>query len=182
MVYETAGMGERKIMPVKGRQMQPREIAELCHNAGWRDEDLVVAVAVCLSESGGYPLAWHDNLDSTTGVIKSRDVGLFQINIPGDAIGTEREEALYDPIANVATAMQYWKGRKWQPWYGYTNGYATSTEWWHWSTTKLVWVPTGRYLHRAVRGVSNYYARKFGLDPVPFLDYYSIPKKPVNGA
>ena len=156
-------------MPVTGKPFQPRELAELCHNGGFRDEDLIMAVAVCLSESGGYPRAWNDNhklitdtkagdivanielyyhftiLNPATGkvrldngeietypvtveVITSRDVGLFQINIPARDMGTDREDALYDVVANVATARQYWQTRGWQPWYGWVNGYATATE------------------------------------------------------
>lgn len=165
-------------MPIEGKPLQPRALAELFYEAGWRDTPLVEAVAVCLSESGGYPIAWHDNLDSQ-GNVTSRDVGLMQINIPAADIGTSVEKDLYDVTANVTRARAMYVQRGWEPWYGYTNGYATSTDWWHWSTTRSAWVPTGRYLHRAIRGVANYFAVKYGLSPVPFTDYYSIPSAPT---
>lgn len=44
-----------------GKQLMPQDIAKLCHAQGWRDLDLVIAVATCLSESGGYDEAYHDN-------------------------------------------------------------------------------------------------------------------------
>lgn len=167
-------------MPVTGIPIQPRELARLCHEiGGWVDTELVVAVAVCLSESGGYVRAWHDNLDSD-GKLLSRDIGLFQINIPASAVGTAVEEDLYDIENNLNRARSLYDNRGWQPWFGWVNGYATSTEWWHWSDTKKLWVPTGRYLHRAVRGVANFYAVHFGLEPRPFTDYWKIPDKPTE--
>jgi len=166
-------------MPVSGTRMQERDVAALCYDAGWRDLHLIEAVAVCLSESGGYPHAWHDNL-ADDGSVKSRDVGLFQINIPADQIGTDSESHLYDPVFNVSVARDYYERRGWQPWYGYTNGYAMATEWWHWSESKQAWVAPGRYLHRAIRGVANFFALKLGVtDPKPFTDYYKLPPKPT---
>ena len=142
---------------LRGEQVKPRELARLCHDRGWRDSDLVVAVATCLSESQGYDRAFNDNVDAETGKTKSRDVGLFQINIPGREVGGDYEQSLYDPGINVDVAFRYWTGRGFQPWYGYTKGYATDP------------LAKGQYIQRAVRGVANFYAMEFGLEPKPFF-------------
>lgn len=154
-------------MPLPGKAMEPRDIAKLCHETGWRDLELVVAVAVCLSESNGYPLAYHDN----QGKNPSRDVGLFQINIPHEQVGTGFEKNLYDIEVNAQRARNLYIRRQWEPWYGYTNGYALSTKWYR-DDGK----PSGRYLQRAVRGVANFYAEHFELDPVPLFSRLKAPK------
>src|ERR1041384_5099833 len=100
-------------------------IAELCYVGGWRDLNLIKAVATCLSESGGYQFAYHDNVDAH-GTILSRDVGLFQINIPAKQIDTAAEHDLYGVANNLARARSLFVARGFQPWYGYTLGHATS--------------------------------------------------------
>lgn len=154
-------------MPLPGKAMEPREIARLCHEAGWRDLELVKAVAVCLSESAGYPLAYHDN----AGDRPSRDVGLFQINIPYEKVGTPYEKDLYAVEANIARARGLYETRGWQPWYGFTNGYALSTDWY-----RPDGKASGRYLMKALRGVANFQAEHFKVSPVPLFKRPSPPK------
>lgn len=157
-------------MPVAGKRLMPREIASLCYRHGWTDtKDLVVAVAVCLSESNGYPRAWNDNV--VDGVVKSRDLGLFQLNHPAKVIGTAAEENMYIPGWNVQAARQhylraidyYGADFGWKPWYGWLDGYATDPAWWVKSRKTGRWFKPGRYLHRALRGVANFQAAEFGV-------------------
>jgi hypothetical protein len=157
-------------VPLAGHQHQPRDIAALCWDHGWRDLELVHAVAVCLAESQGYDRAFHDNTGDG-GQVTSRDVGMFQINIPAVLIGTAAEEALYDPQANVERARLLFDARGWQPWVAWNSGIAMDTAWY-----RADGKPTGRYPHRAVRGVANFYAVRAGLTPTPFTDYYKVPK------
>ena len=100
---------------LRGKQLQPKDIARLCHGQGWIGAaDLVTAVAVCLSESQGYMRAFNDNV--VDGEIKSRDCGLFQINIAADRIGSDEEERLFaDANYNVARAWDLWERRGFQP-------------------------------------------------------------------
>jgi hypothetical protein len=126
---------------LKGKQLEPRYIAELCFNQGWKGAvELNEAVMVCLSESQGYTHAVNDNVKDD--VVTSRDCGIFQINIPASQIGSSSEMKLYDPVENVRRAWLLYQDRKWQPWYGFTNEvYLRDT-----------------YLKRATRGVGNFMA------------------------
>ena len=164
-------------MPYAGKTLLPREIAELCAPY-WGGAGLVKAVATCLGESHGSIGAWHDNLDDS-GKIKSRDCGIFQVNIPARAVGTADEDNLrtesmdpmiWRPVAegNVAEAHnlynQPWTRndkpakREWQPWVAYTTGWATFPEWWVWARPTLDhWAATGRYVQQAIVGVANYH-------------------------
>ena len=48
--------------------------------------------------------------------------------------------------------------RQLQPWVAYTSGWALYPEAWAWSKVLPdTWVATGRYLHKAIRGVANYH-------------------------
>lgn len=203
-------------------QIQPRQIAELAYVHGWRDKNLIIAVAVCLSESDGYVNAFNDNLvllsttkvdqvvanpelyyhmtvlDPVQGtvrledgtvedhppeseVISSRDVGLWEINLPASAIGTPREAGLYDPDANAQAARNLFENRGWDPWVGYTSGVALNPSWWKWSETRQAWVSPGRRLHKAIKGVANFMALEFEIvsEKNMFVDFYKIPAKPT---
>jgi hypothetical protein len=104
----------------------PRPVAKVAHAAGFRDDDLFMAVAICGSESWLYTKAYNDNF--VDGVVISRDVGLWQINIPASQIGTSAETALYDPEHNASAAFWLWKNRGWEPWVGFTsNAYLHNT-------------------------------------------------------
>lgn len=128
---------------LKGKQWQPRDIAALCYEYGWTDaKELVTAVAVCLSESQGYQKAYNENKDEN-GVVKSKDIGLFQINIPGSKIGTDEETALFEDVGyNLERARILYEKRGFQPWYAYT----------------LKVYLRDSYIKRATRGVGNFLA------------------------
>ena len=127
----------------KEARLQPREIAALAYKAGWRDANqLLMAVAVAHAECGGYYLSYNDNLEDGSNKIVSRDVGLFQINMPAQYIGTPREKDLLDPAHNIALAMGLYRDRGWQPWASYNSG--------------VVYDDT--YLSMALMGVVNFIA------------------------
>lgn len=92
-----------------------------------------------------------DTFPTEVMVITSRDVGLFQINIPAVKITTPDENTLYDVDVNVFHAFSLWQAREFQPWYSYTlNVYTRDT-----------------YIKRATRGVGNFFADellKLGTD------------------
>lgn len=156
-------------MPLEGIQHQPRDIAKACFDAGWVNvENLTIAVAVCLAESQGFDRAYNDNVDSN-GTVLSRDVGAFEINIPGSSIGTPLEENLYDFLANVHTARDKWltwsnDGQNpiqgWNHWVAYSGGIALDPN------------AKGHYIHRACRGVGNFLADQMFHIPDPPLLFY----------
>ena len=105
-----------------GVQMQPRKIAQLVYAAGITDfYEIARATSIALAESQGYTRAYNDNFDEN-GKLVSRDVGIFEINIPASQVGTSVEEALYDPATNVAAMKRLHDARGWQPWVAYTSG------------------------------------------------------------
>lgn len=142
---------------LKGRQLTPRELAHLCSDIGFRGENLVKAVATCLSESQGYDEAYHDNVDDN-GKLLSRDVGIFQINIPARMIGSSYERDLVRPSYNARIAYRMWQDRGFQPWHGYTKGIALDPK------------AKGQYIHKAIEGVANYWAWKYGIRPIPWFN------------
>src|SRR5262245_37499426 len=164
---------------LRGRQYQPKEIARLCYKYGWRDKNLIIAVATCLSESDGWDQAYNLNRDDE-GNILSKDCGLFQISIPADKVGSQYESDLFDAEKNVAMARRYFEGREWRPWYGYVNGHALNPDWWRWSDKYQEWRPGGRRIHKAIRGVANFWGEEFGIKSPDrtLVDFYSIPAKP----
>lgn len=110
----------------------------------------------------------------------SRDCGLYQINIPASQIDTTVEDSLrtvstdpadYTPVweTNTRHALslynQPWTNRtlrRWQPWVAYTTGWATFPNWWVWhqdadKNPVGPWLPTGRYIQRAIAGQMNYH-------------------------
>ena len=136
----------------------------------------------------GRKYQWHELRKVT-----SRDVGLGQINIPARDIGTRREAKLYDPKENIRAVRRLFdtreslaRRRRFNPWYAYTNGWATFPEWWVYRSKEAArasgkpreWVPTGRYLHAAIVGVANYYAETYGIRPEPLLQLPDPPPQP----
>ena len=146
-----------------GQQLGPRKLAELAYDAGVIDfKDVARATAIGLAESQGFTRAYNDNVDENGKVI-SRDVGIWEINIPASQIGTSVETNLYDPAQNAAAMARLHAARGWQPWVAYTSSvYLHDT-----------------YLRRASLGVMNMAAEMFVLDaradgqapktPVPML-------------
>ncbi|GAA0235013.1 hypothetical protein GCM10010492_37430 [Saccharothrix mutabilis subsp. mutabilis] len=104
-------------------RLSPEQIARHAHDAGFRGEDLTIAVAVALAESGGDPRAHND-------VPPDDSYGLWQINMLGSLgparrreFGLESDRELFDPAENAKAANRIsGDGRSWTPWSTYTNG------------------------------------------------------------
>lgn len=103
--------------------LSPERIARHAHDAGFRGQDLTIAVAVALAESGGDPRAHNATPPDDS-------YGLWQINMLG-ALGPERRREyglksnaeLFDPAENAKAANKIsGDGRSWTPWSTYTNG------------------------------------------------------------
>ncbi|WP_367137656.1 type VII secretion target [Saccharothrix sp. HUAS TT1] len=104
-------------------ELSPERIARHAHDAGFRGEDLTIAVAVALAESGGDPRAHNPNPPDNS-------YGLWQINMLGSMgparrreFGLESNRELFDPQENARAAYKIsGDGRSWTPWSTYTNG------------------------------------------------------------
>jgi len=104
-------------------RLSPERIARHAHDAGFRGEDLTIAVAVALAESGGDPRAHNPTPPDDS-------YGLWQINVLGSlgparrrelGLGSDRE--LFDPAVNAAAARRIsGDGRSWTAWSTYTSG------------------------------------------------------------
>ncbi len=104
-------------MPLAGEQLTIKEALAICSVFGFKDKELVTAVAVMWAESGRYTEAWHDNLDAD-GSVSSVDRGLFQINSKHQMSGDP-----FDPKRNVSYAFQLSEqGKDWTPWVAYNSG------------------------------------------------------------
>jgi Lysozyme like domain len=108
--------------------LQPRQVADLAYLHGFAEAtNLATIAAICFAESQAGVRAWHDNLDADGNVL-SRDVGLWQINIPASEIGTATEEELYDPNTNCSHARELYLAkidggiRAFTPWAAYNSG------------------------------------------------------------
>ncbi|MEU4806075.1 type VII secretion target [Actinosynnema sp. NPDC023587] len=104
-------------------RLSPEQIARHAHDAGFRGEDLTIAVAVALAESGGDPRAHNPRPPDDS-------YGLWQINMLG-ALGPARrrelglasDRELFDPRENAKAANRIsGDGRSWTPWSTYTSG------------------------------------------------------------
>ncbi|MGB3442711.1 MAG: transglycosylase SLT domain-containing protein [Actinophytocola sp.] len=104
-------------------KLSPAEIAGYAHDAGFRGQDLTVAVAVALAESGGDPRAHNP-------VPPDNSYGLWQINMIGslgparrDQFDLDGNRELFDPEENAKAAWAIsGKGDSFQPWTTYTSG------------------------------------------------------------
>lgn len=104
-------------------KLSPAQIAEYAHDAGFRGQDLTVAVAVALAESGGDPKAHNP-------VPPDNSYGLWQINMHGNLGPARRDEfdldgnrELFDPEENAKAAWAIsGHGNSFEPWTTYTSG------------------------------------------------------------
>jgi hypothetical protein len=104
-------------------KLSPAQIAEYAHDAGFRGQDLTVAVAVALAESGGDPKAHNP-------VPPDDSYGLWQINMIGslgparrDQFDLDGNRELFDPEENAKAAWAIsGHGNSFQPWTTYTSG------------------------------------------------------------
>lgn len=98
--------------------MTAAEIAEVARRAGFQGQDLRIAVAVALAESGGRPGV------NAAGSEDSR--GLWQIN--NVHFGDLDEDRLYEPFYNARAAHRVWEESKgfrsdpWDAWSTYSAG------------------------------------------------------------
>lgn len=103
-------------------KLTPDQIRGYASAAGFAGDDLNIAVAVALAESGGNPSAHNATPPDNS-------YGLMQINMLG-AMGPERRkkyglksnEDLYDPATNMKVAHGIFKGSGWKAWTTYTRG------------------------------------------------------------
>ncbi|NUT53892.1 MAG: transglycosylase SLT domain-containing protein [Saccharothrix sp.] len=104
-------------------KLSPEQIARHAHEAGFRGQDLTIAVAVALAESGGDPRAHNSTPPDNS-------YGLWQINMLGSLgparrreFGLESNRELFDPTENARAANRIsGDGRSWTPWTTYTSG------------------------------------------------------------
>jgi len=92
------------------------ELAQLARAAGFPEDQIPMAVAVALAESGGNASATHGNSNG------SMDNGLWQINSVHS--GRPGFENVMDPLQNAKLAFQIYKdaGNSWSPWVTAQNG------------------------------------------------------------
>lgn len=97
-------------------KLSPNEIAGYAHGAGFSGDDLVVAVAVALAESGG-----NTGVVGDLALTPGGSIGLWQINLKyhPEFAGSD----LTDPAANAAAAFSIYSaaGNSFNPWSTYKN-------------------------------------------------------------
>ena len=104
-------------------KLSPAEIAGYAHDAGFRGQDLTVAVAVAMAESSGDPRAHNP-------VPPDNSYGLWQINMIGSLGPARRDEfdldnnrELFNPAENAKAAWAIsGHGDSFGPWTTYTSG------------------------------------------------------------
>ncbi|WP_447003197.1 type VII secretion target [Saccharothrix isguenensis] len=104
-------------------RLSPEQVARYAHDAGFRGQDLTIAVAVALAESGGDPRAHNATPPDNS-------YGLWQVNMLGSLgparrreFGLESNRELFDPAENARAANKISDdGRSWTPWTTYTSG------------------------------------------------------------
>ncbi|MFD1151198.1 type VII secretion target [Saccharothrix hoggarensis] len=104
-------------------RLSPEQIARHAHDAGFRGQDLTIAVAVALAESGGDPRAHNATPPDNS-------YGLWQVNMLGSLgparlreFGLDSNRELFDPAVNARAANRIsGDGRSWTPWTTYTSG------------------------------------------------------------
>ncbi len=90
-------------------------VAAYTHNAGFANNDLVIALAVAKAESG-----WSFTVRGGPNSNGTYDYGLFQIN----DVHKPSAEVKTNPLANAKEAYRIYKdaGRKFTPWAAYNSG------------------------------------------------------------
>lgn len=98
------------------------QIASAAKAGGFPDNEIALAVAIALAESGGNARAHNANPPDDS-------YGLWQINMLG-ALGPARRvqfgiksnDELYDPVTNARAAFMVRRGQGWNAWSVYANG------------------------------------------------------------
>ncbi len=93
--------------------LTPLQVARVAYNAGFRGENLVLAVAVAGAESDFYTNAFNRNNDGST------DMGLWQIN----SVHKFSPIVLSTADGNARAAYTVWRnaGNSWRPWTAYRH-------------------------------------------------------------
>jgi hypothetical protein len=99
------------------------EIAAAAQSAGVRGDNIAIAVAIAIAESGG-------NTRAHNGTPPDNSYGLWQINMLGPLgpqrramLGISSNDALYDPNVNARAMFKISNGgTNWRPWTTYTSG------------------------------------------------------------
>jgi hypothetical protein len=97
------------------------QIAALAQHAGFTGDNVNIAVAVALAESGGNP-------NSHNSTPPDDSYGLWQINMLGSLgparrkqFGISSNSQLFDPATNAKAAHMIWQGSGWNAWTTYTK-------------------------------------------------------------
>lgn len=107
------------------QQLTDAEIARVAYTAGWRGPSLIIAIQVCLAESGGDNSSMHPNFagDPQSKYYGSIDRGLWQIN---NVAHPEYEPLtlVTDPQYNANAAYDIWRkaNHGFTPWSAFKNG------------------------------------------------------------
>lgn len=104
-------------------QINDQQLAQLAYNAGFRGNDLKIAVAVAKAESNGDPSAYNPEIAAGTPP-GSGSRGLWQIY--GVAHPQYNSSLAFDPVVNAQAAFQVYTeaGRRFTPWSTFNNGSA----------------------------------------------------------
>jgi hypothetical protein len=159
---------------LKGRQVNPRELAHWCYKAGWKDtHNLMTAVCICLAESQGFEKATNENR-TDDGRVLSVDRGVFQINNKAHPWCSDAQA--FDAEGCCRAGYRVWKNRG-----GSFNAWAAYSVLHEIRGVVMPAYLQDTYLRRAARGVGNYLAELFqnraqelGYPselPLPLLDY-----------
>ena len=132
-------------MPLKGKQLLPRDVARLMYDAGWvQVENLLEMICTAYAESNLYTEAYHVNDDGTT------DWGYLQLNDAGRT-GQALEEfkaMAFNPVLATAHARKMYVDRGFQPWVAHNSG---------------AWV---KFIPQGAAGIRNMLLVLHGLQPV----------------
>lgn len=109
---------------VEGELSRMRYLYDLAYNAGFRGDDVPVAVAIAMAESGGVPDRLGDVALMTDKWGPS--VGLWQVrslNAERGTGGIRDQDILSDPVQNARSAFAIMKERGgFEPWTMFNNG------------------------------------------------------------
>lgn len=109
---------------MKTKPMTMNQVARLAYDAGWRNWDLIRAVAVCWAESRGdaYALGINDH-DPSSASYLSVDAGLWQINSYWHPMSSrDYFVQTLTPELNAALAYQIYTLAGWNAWNTYKAG------------------------------------------------------------
>ena len=107
------------VAPEGSQVLGPVDIGRLAFQAGFRDTDLIIAVAVALAESGGHIMAYNPETKANTPQGRG-SYGLWQIYRKAHPEFDSWD--LYDPQKNAEAAFSVYQGagRSFHPWSTFT--------------------------------------------------------------